>query len=269
MKPKVPVATLVEFASGRLTPEQGLEVLEKVEGDPRASMMLEKTIELLDIASEPEQRDVVTQPHDARRGFRGVRERAAGIVRWVSRPRARATLAAAGVMVAVAAVLLSPLPTQGRLASAVIPTDQEVHMIARGAERGEVDLGAHLMAAHRFEDAARVLDWYISAFPNSDDLARAHFLSGLAHLRMARKTFLGLFAGIDREQVRQADAHLLSTVMLARPSDLSNEATWYLARTQVLLGEEGNPRYYLELVKKEDGVRREEAARLEEMLPGR
>jgi hypothetical protein len=156
-----------------------------------------------------------------------------------------------------------------RVASAALPSDEEVHMIVRGAERGEVDLGAHLMAAHRFEDAARVLDWYISAFPRSDDLARAHFLSGLTHLRLARKSFLGVFTGIDREEVRCADAHLLSAVMLAGGSDLSTEATWYIARAQVLLGDEGNSDQYLELVKKEKGAHSEEAARLQELLMGR
>lgn len=269
MKPKVPVSTLVQFASGRLTPEQSLKVLDRVEGDSRASIMLEKTIELLDIASEPEKNEGSSMRRGSRHGFRGVREYAVTLARWAGRPRARVLLTGAGVVVIIAAVLLSPLPMLGRVASAAIPTDEEVNVVVRGAEKGEVDLGAHLMAAHRFEDAARVLDWYISAFPKSDDLARANFLSGLTHLRLARKSFLGFFAGINREEVRRADAHFLNTVMLSGQSDLSVEATWYLARAQVLLGEEGNPGQYLELVMKNNGAHRDEAARLQEMLSGR
>ncbi len=269
MKPNIPVSRLVEFASGKLTPEEGIELLATIEEDPRASKMLEKTIELLDIAGESDRKNDISPVHDRGHGIRVVREKAAGVFRWAAQSRPRLALIGLGVIAGIAAVAISPLPGEAKLAARALPTDDEVHMVARGAERGEVELAAHLMAGERFEDAARVLDWYISAFPNSEDVARAHFLSGLAHLRLSKKGFMGIFAGIDRQEVRSAEAHLLSAWMLSRSSDLSLEAAWYLARAQILLQEDGRARDFLEFVIKEKGPHSADAVRLEQELSGR
>ena len=269
MKQNIPVSRLVEFASGRLTPEEGLKLLVEIEEDPRSSMLLEKTIELLNIAGEADWQRAVPQVPTGRRGLRYVREKAADVVHWTRSSRTRLALIGFGLLVAVAAVVISPLPGQERLASRILPTDEEVNMVVRGEEKGEVDLAAHLMASQRFADAARVLEWYLSAFPNANDIAEADFLAGLAHLRMSRRVIIGIFAGIDRDEARRAEAHLMSALVLAQTHELSAEASWYLARTEILLRDGENARHYLHLVIKERGVHSAEAILLEQDLAGR
>ncbi len=268
MKSNIPVSKLVEFASGRLTPEEGLDLLGTIEGDPHASKMLEKTIELLDIAGDADRRDLSVPAEGGAQSVRVVREKATNAFHWATSSRPRLALIGIGVIVAIAAVVISPLPTEARLAAKALPTDDEVHTVARGVERGEVDLAAHLLAGQRFDDAARVLEWYVAAFPNSEDIARAHFLAGLAHLRLSRRTLMGFFAGIDRQEVRNASAHLLSAWMLSRSSELSSDAAWYLARSQVLLQDEGSARQYLDLIIKEKGIHSADASQLEREMAG-
>jgi hypothetical protein len=129
-----------------------------------------------------------------------------------------------------------------------------------------VDLGAQLIAEGRTEDALRVLDWYIAAFPGSEVTSRAHFLSGLAHLKRGKRTILGWYVGIDRSEVLAAEAQFVSAMMLSRSPDLSSEAQWYLARAQVLMDPGGMGLESLALVRQEGGVHGRAAERLLEAL---
>ncbi len=201
-----------------------------------------------------------------RRFFERSHSGAAGRLNGCSGSPSRYVGVGAGIAIVVAFAIVAPLPSQGRIAALTIPTDEELHILTRGAEGGEVNLAAHLMANQRFEDAIRVLDWYVAAFPTSDGAARAHLLSGLAHLRRSKETFLGWFVGIDRAEVRNAETQFMSALMLSRSSELSSDAAWYLARAQVLLQSDGNAPMYLDFIEKEGGVHSSQAGRLKELL---
>jgi hypothetical protein len=145
-----------------------------------------------------------------------------------------------------------------RFRLAAIPADAISQ--TRGADAFDGGLvmynsGLYASAARAFSGAART-----AADPR--DAARAHIFSGMAWMRSAERTTLGLFPRFDRESV----AHALDEFRDAAPDGTVepalSDARYFAATASIALGDEERARTILATLAHGDGPRSRDAQRL-------
>jgi tetratricopeptide (TPR) repeat protein len=128
----------------------------------------------------------------------------------------------------------------------------------------QLDIGAvnQLCGEERYDEALRLLDRFIRAYPQSAWVAYAHYSAGLIYLHIAYRSTLGLFPSYDPVHVAAGLDHLEISATISPNVRLVEESCWLRAKGFLML--ERPDEALLELQKMEllDGSLKTEAADL-------
>ena len=236
MKSTIPVSTLVDLAAGRLEPIEALGLLGRLDRDSVASEILNCAIDLT--AASHEEGDSFCPDHpsvESKGTF--VPSASESIYRIREWSLYRFVFLGATIVLLFFMMVLSICPLADSLARRAQVTDDEVLFSVRGTTGNEIDVAMILLADHRNEDAAKLLEWFIRAFPTSPNVGRAHYLAGISWLRIGQHTILGLYPSIERNAVRKSIPHFDVAVELDPGSWSAMEADWYRTRAFLMVGE--------------------------------
>ncbi len=237
---------LVDFALGKLGPEESLRVLDAVEADPGLSAQLEEIAVVV--------RGIDRDGEELFGGGRGDRGRASGrVVRdsgWRYVVRAAALLVAViGLSLVISALTARPyadLTALGRIELDVRFRGIDVEDLEQArVAHAEGDVGAALVHLNRF----------LRMHPEGEDADVARVLAGSIRIGAAESSVFGLFRRFDEGQILLGLRDLLLVVARSENLRLVEEASWIASKGYLMLGQPENAADHLRRVVKGGGLR--------------
>ena len=248
---------LVEFALGKLTPEESLRVLDAVEGDPGLSAQLEE-IALVVRGVDRDGEELFGGGRRDRNLSRGVVVRDSG---WRYLIRSAALLA----LVIGLSVVISVL-SAGRYddLTALGPIELDVQFRGVDAEDLARAHAAHTDGENR--EALVHLDCFLRMNPYGESADFARVLSGSIRIEDAQSSVFGLFRRFDEEQIMLGLRDLLPVVARSENPRLIEEANWIVSKGYLMLDRPGEAVERLHRVVVVGGSRVQGAAELLEQI---
>jgi len=237
---------LVDFALGKLSPEESLRVLDAVEADPGLSAQLEE-IAVVVRGIDRDGEELFGDGRTDQRRFPGSVVRDSG---WRYVIRAAAVL----VIVIGVSVVISAL-TEGPYADLAALGRIELDMRFRGIDAEDL---VQARAAHGEGDvdAALVhLDRFLRMHPEGEDADVARVLAGSIRIGGAESSVFGLFRRFDEGQILLGMRDLLMVEARAENPRLVEEACWIVSKGYLMLGRPENATDHLRSIIKGGGLR--------------
>jgi hypothetical protein len=259
-------AEISELVLGGLPPEESLDLLEKIEQDPEASRELEMQVEILNFMSEEGGTLTVPQPEEASILAR-FRSWASGQWHWMPRRLRLVVLAAAAVALIFGAAEFTRRARSGSAYSNLIAFNgPELEVTLRGSPPLDIELASRLYAGGEVEEAIKVLERYIHAHPEGDDIDYAEYLLGAMNLWAAKETRFLVFVRYDLQKVRTGIEHLDASIRLASSERLMQECHWVRGMALLMIEEVGGAVHEFQAVGDSAGPRRGSALAMMEKL---
>jgi hypothetical protein len=237
---------LVDFALGKLGPEESLRVLDAVEADPALSAQLEEIAVVV--------RGIDRDGEELFGTGRGERGRAPGPV--VRDSGWRYVIRAAAVLVVVIglSVVISAL-TAGPYADLTVLGRVELDVRFRGIDAEDL-VQARTAHSEGDVDAALVyLDRFLRMHPDGEDADVARVLAGSIRLGGAESSVFGLFRRFDEWQIMLGLRDLLMVIARSENPRLVEEACWIASKGYLMLGQPENAAEHLRRVVNGGGLR--------------
>lgn len=210
MKRRVKSAAISDLVLGKLSPEESMRLIEQMENDPGASEDLELATEMLNVAGESggdifERAQVPGSVHPAvHEGLRPY------VKRFLGEGRIRVP---AGIAGATAVLVIAVLIARSQISNpydALARVDPlECQMTVRGPGDEEFGRGYREFSAGNYDEAIRLFERYIRAFPSGDLVDYAHYSAGAACLVSARRNLFGVFPSYDNGLVERGMEHFM------------------------------------------------------------
>jgi len=248
---------LVDFALGKLSPEESLRVLDAVEADPGLSAQLEEIA-------------VVVQgiDRDGEELFgrgRGDRGRGSGAVVRDSGWRYVIRAAALFAMVIGLSVVISAL-TAGRYDDLTALGRIELDVRFRGSDAEDLVRARALHGEGDVDEALVQLDRFLRMNPEGESADFARVLAGSIRVGGAESSVLGLFRRFDEGRIMLGLRDLLLVVSRSENPRLVEEACWVVAKGYLMLDRPGDAAEHLRRVVAGGGLRVRDAEGLLEEI---
>ena len=259
MSKRIPINRIVDFAAGRLSREESLALLDRIEQDEQASKDLEMvaaTMDLLENEGDALSAGSLRQPDTV--SFRLHSFVSSLVPKFRAHPVLSGAAAFALVLVALM-IMIPPSSPYGTLASL---HDFDFGATVRGVELENFGAAFDLYREGKYGESIKLFERYIRAFPQSKLLGYAHYSAGAAYLRWAEWRVSSFFIGFDEERVQSGMEHLHEVVRASSNDRLLEDARWLLAKGYLMLSHAELATDELQLIVQMGGSRRDEAAEM-------
>jgi tetratricopeptide (TPR) repeat protein len=265
MKKRIPVSRIVDLARGELSPEESLKLLQEIEQDERASRDLDIVASMVDVVDR--EGDSLFAAGSTRAETLSSRATSfiVSIARWL---KGRPVYAGVAAFVVVFALIVIMLPPASPYASLASIREFDFSATVRGVELADVEAALEHYREGRYQEAIKLLERYVRAFPRSELLGYAHYSAGAAYLRWSEWDMIPAYVIFDQERVREGIEHLQWAVRISSNSRLEEDARWLLAKGYLMLSDREAAGRQLQAIEKMRGTRYIEATEMDEVLQG-
>jgi hypothetical protein len=263
MKKKIPVDKIVDFASGRLSREESLAILDVVEEDEQASADFEMVTSIM---------GVVEEEGAALSAERSRRQEKSHFWLWEllaslgHKFRVHPVLSGAASFAIVLALLMIMVPHSSPYGVLASTDDFDFGATVRGVDLEDFEVPFAMYGEGKYEESIRLFERYIRAYPRSGLLEYAHYSAGAAYLRWSEWRVATFFIGFDRNRVMEGVKHLEEAVRISSNRRLQEDARWLLAKSDLMLTDVDAAAQKLRAIALMNGSRREEAVNLIQAL---
>jgi hypothetical protein len=249
--------SLVDLALGKLTPEQSLEVIDKLEQDPFKSSELELIINIL--ASAEALPAIEDSRNNPKRGYpSGVRER-----------RSDFTLAmrsAAAIVLLLGSVFLSGEFSEAPYASLIRVCAEDMDVRTRGESAEIVEIAYALVLEGDNVRATELVNWCLNAFPEGEESAQAHLLKGGMLLMASKRSVLGFFSHYDTVLAARGLSELHLAFGQTNQRRLKECALWLGVKGNLMVGNKSAALNQIETLELIGGTRQADARRMRDII---
>ncbi|MFQ5797915.1 MAG: tol-pal system YbgF family protein [Bacteroidota bacterium] len=263
MKKERNTSSIRDLALGKLSPEESLKVLEKLERNPEASEELDVVADLMNFVAiqgeglfEREQDAVFVGESSAKRIVWKVEE--------LLRPKKLAYPIAALVVlfVLMSVLVVASALTTSRYYSLTKIDRLEFESRVRGPGLQDFAMAYQSFSESRYDEAIRLLERFIRAFPQSELVDYAHYSAGATYLVSSEQSFLSLFPSFDHERVTRGLEHLELAIQKSSNPRTIEDSRLLRARGYLMLDKSKKAIAELRIVESLNGLKREQASRL-------
>jgi hypothetical protein len=253
---------LSDLVLGHLSPEESLGLISQIERDPEGSSDLEFYVEAVNFAATTGAEVFGPARTRAQGGKypRGVEE---SLASWLPSGRPdRLVLAGALALVLCLFLFGAGWLLESRYAGLAIVERPQFEVLIRSGEQEDVDIAYRLLNAGNTEEALRLLERYVRAFPESEIADYAHYSAGAIHLMDAKNSYFWFFHMYDPERTRAGMDHLRLAIDRSSNFRLIEESHWLRAKGYLMQEMPEEASEELQLVIGFDGLRKIDATRL-------
>ena len=257
-------STMIDFAHGRLSPEESLELLAKIETDPLASERLDLVVDIMNEASDP--RSQLFEGRVPAGGSRARRTLASLVETFRSHP----ILTPVGGLGALAAVfgiiIMASFFTANRLEELAGIDRTAFTWNARGADNSDL-AGAYLyFTTGDYDRSLGLLDRYLRQYPEGDLAPYVHYTAGAVSLLSSRQSVLGVLHTRSISRVKEGLDQLSLALRQSANQRLREETRYLRAKGFLMLGDGRQAIAELDSLRVLDGPRKEEAMQMIERI---
>ena len=255
--------SVCDFVMGRLSPEESLAVLEELERDPEASKELDDVAEILNFVMIQGEEIFDARKYRTSRVPFALRKILLSVEAFFEEQRfAIPVIAVFLVSILVGSFMIVSRLTTSEYFSLTSIENLGFESSVRGPGVHDFDLAYEAFSKDQFEEAIRLLERYIRAYPKSDFVDYAHFAVGATYLVSAKQSFLTLFPSFERERVSRGLEHLQTTIRTSSNPRIIEDSHWLRAKGYLMLNEPEKAIDELSAVESLGGSKKEQASRL-------
>jgi hypothetical protein len=227
MKRTIRTSTLVDFARGKLSPEDSLKVLDEIESSKEHSSELEAVIDVMNVSDEQGEvlyrRDACAPERDGK---------AETFLQRLLPQKGRLSpaFAVVGAFVVILGVLVGIRISTNDYYALAETEELRIESVVRGPGAEDFEVARQRIERNDLEGAIRVLERYTRAFPEGIGTDYAHYCVGALYLKLARRTIFPLIPRFDTDDVNLALAHLAAAAQETQNAVLAEDA--YLLRAK-------------------------------------
>jgi hypothetical protein len=242
MSKKIDIQRIVEFAQGRLSPEDSLRFLEEIEKDPEASLELDLINDLFKVSADDGERlfEESAKQKNVPAGWigkvlRGIKSllglRKTEGHSTVARPVPTFAMAGVVTVLLVVAAFWLRQALKGPFFEDAALTDADVVTSIRTVGPEDFAVAYRMMMEGEYDQSIHLMERYAKAYPTNAMVAYAHYLTGASYLLSSTQNMLLIFPYYDRARVAAGISHLgLALADSTTPRVLSEEARWLRAK---------------------------------------
>ena len=264
MSERIQSSAIIDFAHGRLTPEESLGLLKSIEEDPRASEELDLVVDLMNEAADPQSRLFVAPAS---------REKPI-IIRFVriliDRFRSHPFLFPAGAFGCFAAAILILVGANQLFADKLdelTGIDRTAFTWnARGTDNSDIAGAYFFFTNGEYARSLALLDRYVRLEPLGDLAPYVHYTAGAVCLIASRQGYFSLFQTHDKTRVLEALQHLSLAIGQTSNHRLLEESRFLRAKGYLMLHRPYDAIAQLDTVRALGGPRSEEAIQMIERI---
>ena len=244
---------LVEFALGKLSPEESRRILDAVDKDPDLSADLEHILLML---NEGEREGLLQRQKYGHGGESGTRLR-----EWSRFARHAIRTAAVLCMILGAGLIIREVSKPPFCEIATVG-DPDLEFRSRGGSEDILAAARGLLLDGTPDDALHLTGWYLAVYPEGSARAEAHLLRATAFLLEAKKTRVGIVVTFDSGLVEQAWRELQLAKTDGWSPGIAEHILWFESKALLMKGHAHEARLRLQQVVALGGVRSRSAAAL-------
>jgi len=249
--------SLVDFAMGKLSSEQSLEVLRELETSDEKSKELEIILEILD-TKDPHRRPQRDEDRPSRSANRLLRERI---------PIFAITMrSAAVVFLAIGIAFIAREVSKPMSLDLVKVCVDDMDVRTRSGNSRIAGIAYGLLLDGRNERAMELLDWCVKAFPDGEEGAHAHLLRGGTLLMQADRYRMGFFSHFDTVLVMKGLDELRLVAHLSSRRHIQECALFLEIKGNLMIGNQERAVEHLGKLERMGGIRNLEARKLRQFV---
>jgi tetratricopeptide (TPR) repeat protein len=264
MRERIQISTIVDFAHGRLTPEESLGLLKSIEEDPRASEDLDLVVELMNEAADPQSK-LFAAPAFRQKPF-FIRTLRAIVENLRSHPFLYPAGALGSLVVALLIVISTNLLSADKLDELTGIDRTAFTWNARGTDNSDIAGAYFCFTNGEYAKSLTLLDRYLRLEPRGDLAPYVHYTSGAVCLIASRQSYFTLFQTRNSTQVSEAIQHLSLAIAQTSNRRLQEESRFLRAKGYLMLHRPDEAIAELDTVRSLSGPRSEEAMQMIERI---
>ena len=264
MSERIQTSTIVDFAHGRLTPEESLGLLKSIEDDPRASEDLDLVVDLMNAAADPQSSlfgaPTIHQKPLLIRIFQS----------FVESFRSHPFLYPAGAFGCLAAALVlvitANLLTADKLDELTGIDRTAFSWNTRGTDNSDIAGAYFCFTNGDYAKSLSLLDRYLRQEPRGDLGPYVHYTAGAVCLIASKQSYFTLFQTHNGTRVSEALQHLSLAIAQTSNRRLLEESRFLRAKGFLMLHRPDEAIAELDTVRALSGPRSEEAMQMIERI---
>jgi hypothetical protein len=264
MPERIQTSTIVDFAHGRLTPEESLGLLKSIEEDPGASEELDLVVDLMNAASDP-QSSLFAAPAIRQKLF-PVRALRTFIESFSRQPLLYPAGAFGCLAAALALVIGVNLLSSDKLDELTGIDRTAFTWNARGTDNSDIAGAYFCFTNGEYAKSLTLLDRYLRLEPHGDFVPYVHYTAGAVGLIASRQSYLTLFQSHNGTRVAEALQHLSLAIGQTTNRRLLEESRFLRAKAYLMLHRPDEAIAELDTVRSLSGPRSEEAVQMIERI---
>ena len=263
MNKEVSPNSISDLALGKLSPEECLKILERLEEKPGASRELDVASSLLNFVAQ-EGKEIFEREEE--KAF--VRYPLLKRIVW----KLEDLFGSERLAYPVAAVIVLFGFVAALVAASSLTTSEYYHLTkietfelgarVRGPGLDDFVMASEAFSKGHYEETKRLLERFIRAFPQSEWVDYAQYSVGGAYLVASKRTFLSLFPSFDHDQVIRGLGHLQAAIQTSTNLRTIESSHWLRAKGYLMLGEAQKALAELRIIVSLKGLKSEQASRL-------
>ena len=264
MEKTIRSSTIIDFAHGRLSPEESLALLARLDNDPQASESLNLVVDIMNEASDPTSSLFLGRQAEHVSHLRRV------VQSVIDTIRAHPVLTPVGglgvLAAALAIVIMASLFTANRFEELAGIDRTAFNWNARGNDNSDL-AGAYLYFTNGdYERSLGLLGRYLRESPGGELAPYVHYTSGAVDLLASRRTYLTILSLRKTARVREGLDQLSLAITQTSNRRLKEEARFLRAKGFLMIGDAGAAIAELDSLRVLDGPRKEEAMQMIERI---
>ena len=265
MKPeRIDHSKLVDLVNGKLSPQESLELLGRIEREPAASEELDVIVDLVNVVRGSGNELFAERREEQAPVFAGLRKLAADLLALLK--ERRVVYAVASIAVVVLGLFIASALSTDKFLKLAYSSKLEFEIPVRGPDVAEFTLAQQFFTDGHFDESIRTMERYLRAFPQSPRLDFAHYAAGATYLASARHTVLTFFPSADLQKVQLGMQHLEAAVELSGNPRLVEDARWLRGAGFLLMDKPAEAIMELRAVVQMNGPKKDAAFQLIEKI---
>jgi len=264
MAKQIQVSTIIDFAHGRMTSSESLELLESIEKDPHASKELDLVVDLMNEASDPQSEVFRAPTSDQRSVLLGVFRSSIDTIR--NHPFLYPAGAFGSMVAALAIVISVNVLSTNRFDELTGIERTAFTWNARGIDNSDIAGAYTCFTNGQYDKSLTLLDRYIHLEPRGDLAPYVHYAAGAVGLISSRENFLSIFQTRDVARISDALNHLALAISQTSNRRLLEESRFLRAKGYLMLDRPVDAISELDSLRSLNGPRCEEAMQMIERI---
>jgi hypothetical protein len=264
MSERIQTSTIVDFAHGRLTPEESLGLLKSIEEDPRASEDLDLVVDLMNAAADP-QSSLFAAPAVHQKPY-FIRTLQSFVEGFRSHPFLYPAGAFGCLAAALVIIITANLLTADKLDELTGIDRTAFTWNARGTDNSDIAGAYFCFTKGDYAKSLSLLDRYLRLEPRGDLGPYVHYTAGAVCLIASRQSYFTLFQTHNGTRVSEALHHLSLAIAQTSNRRLLEESRFLRAKGYLMLHRPDEAIAELDTVRSLGGPRSEEAMQMIERI---